>query len=138
MGNSHWLIVLWSIKAKVVELAESFGELMLKVELELHNFWNGVGLVEEFIFKLLIEPRTDIKLNCIISSSDSLQVPVDVLIRLYAPDVVEIDHRKQVDKDHQAADGETLQLSVYHSFFRKNAWHLNEEVCLLSTSRVIS
>lgn len=87
---------------------------MLDEDLELRHFTHRVILLVVHFLPLMVNTFIHIELNCVVSSSDSLDIEVNEFILLNLLDVVHIDYCEQIDKHANTSDQKTESLSLIH------------------------
>ena len=79
----------------------------------------------------------DVKLHRVVTSSDGLDIPVDVLVVLHSLDVVVIDDGEQVDEHSDAADQKAKDTSLLGVGAFDDTTNLGIDVCLSTALAVI-
>lgn len=95
--------------------------------------WIKVLLLPVFVLLIF-----KIELNCVVTSSDSFDIPVNILGLLNTLDVVEVDHSEEIDENGDAADEKTEDLSESGVFGWDSARSLDVEEGFVATESIIS
>jgi len=74
-----------------------------------------------------------IKLDGVITSCDSLDIPVDVLGLLNTLNVVKIDDSEEINQNSDTSNEKTKDLSDGSVRCWNGAWDLSVEICLVTT-----
>lgn len=102
-GDSHTLIVaLLSVIAETWHFGKSLLKLVLDEHLKLRNLRDRVGWVMISIDECLECFLLEVELNCVVSSCNSLDVPVHKLVLLYAVDVLQERQCEEIDENSPA------------------------------------
>lgn len=102
-GNLCTLLLVVSFILRIVALIwfslNSLFKLILKIKLELRYFTNWVTLIIVCLLPSLICLFFDVELDGIVSSSDSLNIPVNIVVSLDSRNIIEVYDSEQVHKD---------------------------------------
>lgn len=95
-------------------------------ELELCHFTQWALGIQIVILELLVLLIQQIKLNGVISSSDSFNISVNEEIFFDVFEVFKMENEIEVDKYSEAGGNETNEYLSLGKFIWNNAWSLNE------------
>lgn len=87
--------------------------------------------------KLLVEFFTDIKLDRVVTSSDSLNIPFDKVVGLDTSDVVDVNNHKESNEYTNTSIVKSMNLSLRNFFISVNARHLDKQHCTVSYAFII-
>eukprot|EP00354_Favella_ehrenbergii_P003053 CAMPEP_0170451264 /NCGR_PEP_ID=MMETSP0123-20130129/572_1 /TAXON_ID=182087 /ORGANISM="Favella ehrenbergii, Strain Fehren 1" /LENGTH=147 /DNA_ID=CAMNT_0010712915 /DNA_START=2118 /DNA_END=2561 /DNA_ORIENTATION=+ len=88
-------------------------------------------LLYQEVFRLLVKPifikaRLDVKLDRVVSGSDRLDIPLNVVKLLVLADEVEIVQAEKSDENGEAGDYQSLELALINFFLGQHASNLDE------------
>jgi len=90
---------------------------------------NSISPLVSLLLDILLEElRGDIELNGVVTSSDGLDIPLDIVVLLYLLDVVEEVDREEGDEHGAAGKSESLSLSDGELVLWHQATNLDEDL----------
>lgn len=132
LSNLDFLIFVL-LESKIIHSCDSLLKLQLNVELELSSLTHWIGFVIIKFLPVLVLFLFKIKLDGVVTGSDCLDIPVDVLGLLDTLDVVKVDNGEEIDKNGDASNKKTKDLSIGGLGLRDTAWNLDVEERFSST-----
>lgn len=91
-------------KSKVFKFLQSRFNLVLNEQLELSTLGQQTLFVLIMILPVKVGLLVNVKLNSVVSSCDSFDIPIHVLGRFLGLDVVEVNQGEEVDENTDASD----------------------------------
>ena len=127
-----FLFILLSIVivSHIWHLRQSIFKLFLDVLSELGDLAHRARLIEVNLFEILITLLWHIKLDCVVTGCDRVNIKINEHVSLNGADVIKVQNSVTVYNHSNASQEQASNLSLLHSLKWNLTSHLNEKVTI--------